>query len=824
MYPILAQPTQPAPTAATAAPAWQDRSILEVMWSVRRLMILLMVVGAVLGGVAWLIQPPVYEASARLYVQRPPVSGAVNPFQSGGATAAGPSAQEAVIKSYAVLLAAMQEPGMGAGPVLAKKADPITFLRKKLSVSVADDKETFTLKFRSTDPAEAADVINAVVRNYIHTQHRRANVALGSALDPTPAPPTTTDAGPDTADTPAPTFAVSVGSREMMSRLAEQELTRLGQELNDAEIRAQAAQTRLKSARAASHDVNHLLQLALESQGQVQIDPGAVEQIRQLEVALNTAQSRLSAVRDYLGPEHRVRKRYESDIVLLGQQLAEARSRAAENLLATFAKAADQSRARLDHLRQRVDATRQAARSIEQLAIEVLDPAVPPRKAVAPKLVVYVAVGMLAGFFIATVVGLVGEVRRVAEASDTLGTLGAPAAPGGMLALPGPAHATAMQTGWDRPVPAEQGPVLLGSIPRIAATHRLVGPGYDRAADSVHQLRAVLSAMAHKENLKSVAFVSPRRGTGRTSVTIGVASSLAMSGTSVLAVDGDLSGRLARRQQAQAKARGTNTDANADTATQKLEPAATLEGMAQQSGHFQHNDHESSHQHHNGNGSTNGHARADAPPTATGIAGFLDGQPLEHCLKTASSERLAFLPASSATERHVGVFSGKKMADLIDQAREHFDLILFDSGPIPGSLEALSIASVADGVVLVLEESHDMAEYQRTLQQLRVINAKVLGVVVNKVGHRADDPANAHAAHTPADRRTPTSPDTSGDQAPQQPNAGPDFAEAGSGILAVSVFTDAQAGYHDTDWELTAVNDILPDAGDDLPEIKPTKR
>ncbi len=828
------------------------------MWSARRLMMVLAIIGIILGLFVWLARPSVYQATARVFVERPPVSGTVNPFQSGGITSAGPSAQEAVIKSYGVLTAALKEPGVGDGPVLGKISDPVAYLRKKLSIRVDEDKETYTLRFNSTDAHEAVDVINAVVKHYVATQNRRANLSFDSiSPHPThttsPLTPTTLTSEQARDNTNANTlaltptvesaFAVRVGSREMMSRLAEQHLTRLNEEIIDAQLKFEATESRLRLANEAAMDINHLMQLALESKDDIRIDQSSIDHIRRLQEKLDDAQTKLSNISERYGQQHRVYRQYELDVTTQKEQLADAKAYAATNLLSMFNKAHQQSEKQLAQLNQRIAMVRESARQIEQLAIEILDPAITPQSPIAPKLPIHLAVGAIMGMMIGALLGLIGEINRVAELSKHYDM---PVAPGGYLALPNMHDADPTRTGWDRPNQMALAPPMLGSIPRIAATHRLLSPGYDRAADSVHQIRAVLQAMARKDNLKSVSFISPRRGTGRTSVTIGVASSLAMSDTRVLAVDGDLSGRITRRQQAAARTRSQRRHA----------PNHTLVDVADEFGHFKptensHSHDEINHQHDdpirraidndlkkhgqsndekNGNGTNtngNGNANSNNNPVVPGIGGFLDGLPLHECLKTATADRLAFLPASNAEERHVGLMSDRKMLDLIEQARDDFDLILFDSGPVPGTLESLTIASVVDGVVLVLEENHSMADYQRTMQYLRVINANLLGVIINKVGHNVDQDANTPASDKAsratnatrgsrgtngADTKISTNHDDTLDQ-----NAQRDFAQAGSGLLAMSVFSDAQAGYHEHDWELTSINDTL--GTDDVPDL-----
>ncbi|MEM1444748.1 MAG: AAA family ATPase [Planctomycetota bacterium] len=790
MYPVLSDPNRPAAAMPVTV---HDRSIFEIMWSVRGKLIVFAVIGLLLGVAAWLTRPSVYEATSQIYVQRPPTSGQANPFRSEGATAAGPSAQEAILRSESVLNAALVRPGIGDGPVLTKERDPVAFLAKEVDIAVSEDKETLTLSFASTDPQEAADVLNAIVDEFIIAQSRRANLLINDAIESPEAQLSAEEQEQrrQQAAELAKRFTVSVGSREMMSRLAEQQLNRLSDAVIESELALEAANTRLSAARATYGDFDALLQLSMDQASGVKEDASAVAQIRRLEIATADAEKRLASAEQFMGKRHTFYRSYLTNAQTLREQLDTARETAAANLLDGFTKARDQAQARTELLRERVDTMQRAADQIAQLAIEVLSPAHPPRKPAGPKLPIFAAVGTVLGIALATFLGLIGEVRHLADATaqaeaNGLTALPAPDMAGWALgtspvaALPAPAS-----TGWNRPAPAAEPPPLLGTIPRLAATHRMIGPGYDRAADSVHQFRAVLLAIARQRELRTVAFVSPRRGTGRTSVTVGLASSLATADVRVLAVDADLAGRIARRQTAEAAQ--AQPAPNADTG---------LTALAQRSGHFVGE---------SGKAVPSPDANGDghAPQAPHGIAGFLDGLPLEECIKFASNDRLAFLPANNAEDRHLGIFSDRKITDLVAQTRDAYDLILFDAGPIPGSLEAFTVASVVEGVVIVVEENQDMAEYQRTLQHLRVINANVLGVVVNKAQRVA-------GSEIPEDGQAPET-------------EGSEFAAAGSGILAASVFTDQQSGYQEEDWELTSINELLPDEdGEGIEALKTT--
>jgi Mrp family chromosome partitioning ATPase len=106
---------------------------------------------------------------------------------------------------------------------------------------------------------------------------------------------------------------------------------------------------------------------------------------------------------------------------------------------------------------------------------------------------------------------------------------------------------------------------------------------------------------------------------------------------------------------------------------------------------------------------------------------------------------------------------------LIEQARQDYQMLLLDTGVVPGSVEAMLVASRVDAVIVVLDDSVKLADYKRMLSYLRVAGATIAGTVYNK----ATDPGgHAGPAHHPAY-------DATGD-----------VAVDGSGILAASVLAD----------------------------------
>ncbi len=75
--------------------------------------------------------------------------------------------------------------------------------------------------------------------------------------------------------------------------------------------------------------------------------------------------------------------------------------------------------------------------------------------------------------------------------------------------------------------------------------------------------------------------------------------------------------------------------------------------------------------------------------------------------------------------------SPRIMKDVIDSLRDRFDLIIIDSGPITASIEAMSVASAADGVVLALRRGRSRARLMECVEDVRSVGSDYIGVVLN---------------------------------------------------------------------------------------------
>jgi hypothetical protein len=69
---------------------------------------------------------------------------------------------------------------------------------------------------------------------------------------------------------------------------------------------------------------------------------------------------------------------------------------------------------------------------------------------------------------------------------------------------------------------------------------------------------------------------------------------------------------------------------------------------------------------------------------------------------------------------------------LLREAREQFDTVLIDTGPILGSLEAAVMAAEADGVVLVVSRGNQRSSLEAAVAELDALETNVIGAIYNR--------------------------------------------------------------------------------------------
>jgi polysaccharide biosynthesis transport protein len=129
-------------------------------------------------------------------------------------------------------------------------------------------------------------------------------------------------------------------------------------------------------------------------------------------------------------------------------------------------------------------------------------------------------------------------------------------------------------------------------------------------------------------------------------------------------------------------------------------------------------------------------ALAGQEKNSFGVLEAISGENLDECVAPTAIPGLSILPLGQANAEHIGSLSPAMLKDVLAHAREKYDVIIVDTGPIMGSLEAAMVATQADDVVMVLSNGENRAAAQRSLQYLESVGAKVAGFVFNRATPR----------------------------------------------------------------------------------------
>lgn len=115
-----------------------------------------------------------------------------------------------------------------------------------------------------------------------------------------------------------------------------------------------------------------------------------------------------------------------------------------------------------------------------------------------------------------------------------------------------------------------------------------------------------------------------------------------------------------------------------------------------------------------------------------GVADLLGGLEPTKCIKRTATEKLYALPAGDASACKPEQLAHRPVQQVIDWLRERFDVVLMDTGPVLGSLEASLTVGMADQVLLVVPRGQAERLCQASITRLRRLGANNIGLVFNR--------------------------------------------------------------------------------------------
>ena len=92
---------------------------------------------------------------------------------------------------------------------------------------------------------------------------------------------------------------------------------------------------------------------------------------------------------------------------------------------------------------------------------------------------------------------------------------------------------------------------------------------------------------------------------------------------------------------------------------------------------------------------------------------------------------LDILPAGSDKGVTAGHLQPASMRQLLSRLREHYEIVVVDSGPMTASVGSLPIIGAVDGVVLVLRRGRNRNRLTECIEDIRHVGTPYLGVILN---------------------------------------------------------------------------------------------
>jgi len=137
-----------------------------------------------------------------------------------------------------------------------------------------------------------------------------------------------------------------------------------------------------------------------------------------------------------------------------------------------------------------------------------------------------------------------------------------------------------------------------------------------------------------------------------------------------------------------------------------------------------------------------GLARALGLSNAKGLSGILTGaHEYEDAIlqRVHGAEHLYLLPTGSRPPNPAELLCSMKMEKLILRLRQDFDHVIIDSPPILPLTDATILSNLVDGIIMIVEcEATSRAALNRACRVMEHAGGKILGTVFNKVDVRRD--------------------------------------------------------------------------------------
>lgn len=124
-----------------------------------------------------------------------------------------------------------------------------------------------------------------------------------------------------------------------------------------------------------------------------------------------------------------------------------------------------------------------------------------------------------------------------------------------------------------------------------------------------------------------------------------------------------------------------------------------------------------------------------------GLTNLLTDQSLslEDVTNKSYVKNLSYITSGIIPPNPSDLLNSNRMNKIIEEMKEHFDLIIFDNPPLLAVTDAQIMATKVDGTIIIIPEGEvRKEEVIKSAELLKNVNANVIGSVMNKVQNNED--------------------------------------------------------------------------------------
>lgn len=129
------------------------------------------------------------------------------------------------------------------------------------------------------------------------------------------------------------------------------------------------------------------------------------------------------------------------------------------------------------------------------------------------------------------------------------------------------------------------------------------------------------------------------------------------------------------------------------------------------------------------------HVRDINNSATKGLSNYLSHMAeFDEIVKVTNIENLYMVSCGVRPPNAAELLGTNRFKEFLQEAADKFDFVIIDTPPLGSVIDCAIIASHTDGVVLVVKrKTADYHKILRVKQQLEKVNARILGVVLNKI-------------------------------------------------------------------------------------------